>query len=164
MGNCTNEASRSRPPRGRKNVATIIARAVNTPRTNLFQFMRFVPLAVPDFENRSDCTLLFAPPRMLPLFTPILWSPSSAPLSAISAVQAFAQSAAGNKIGAGSFPAPQVACNLARCVQARNRSLVLAAGNCYLLSATDGLVPKSRRLLAAVRAALALTWFTAAAP
>jgi hypothetical protein len=37
-------------------------------------------------------------------------------------------------------------------------------GKTYLLSATDGLVPKSRRLLTAVRAALALGWFAAAAP
>jgi hypothetical protein len=36
--------------------------------------------------------------------------------------------------------------------------------NPYLLSATDGLVPKSRRLFTAVRAARTLGWFAAAAP
>ena len=40
MGNCTKEASRSGPPLGRRYVAAIIARAVNTPSKNLlFQFM-----------------------------------------------------------------------------------------------------------------------------
>jgi hypothetical protein len=44
MGNSTKEASRSGPPLGRANVATIIARAVNTPRINLlFQFMGLRP-------------------------------------------------------------------------------------------------------------------------
>jgi len=38
------------------------------------------------------------------------------------------------------------------------------AGSSYLLSATDGLAPKSRRLFAAVRAARAAGWLCAAAP
>src|SRR5438552_18288320 len=56
MGNCTKEASRIGPPLGRRYVAAIIARAVNTPRRNLlFQFMCSPALPVWDFENGSDC-------------------------------------------------------------------------------------------------------------
>ena len=67
MGNCAKEASRSEPPLGRRYVAAIIARAVNTPRRNLlFQFMVSVhPFPFQDFENGSDCTLLFARPRVV---------------------------------------------------------------------------------------------------
>lgn len=44
MGNCTSEASRIGPPRGKRKVAAIIANAVSTPRANLlFQFTRVRP-------------------------------------------------------------------------------------------------------------------------
>src|ERR1700674_5020065 len=71
------------------------------------------------------------------------------------------------KKGAGKFRRPRVK-QLARCVQARRSlSQELKAKSqklSHLLSATDGLVPKSRRLFTAVRAARALGWFAATAP
>lgn len=96
IGNCTNEASRSKPPLGRKNVAASIARAVNIPRINLFQFMLFVPLAVSDFENGSDCTLLFAPAQngsVAQTVTLVLAVAVLRVLSRRSAAQAFAPNA-----------------------------------------------------------------------
>jgi hypothetical protein len=56
-GNCTKEASRSAFPLGRAYVASNMARAVSTPRSNLlFQFMLVRPPFTLDFENGSDCT------------------------------------------------------------------------------------------------------------
>lgn len=61
IGNCTKDASRIAPPLGRKNVASIMARAVSTPRISLlFQFMRVSRFLVCHFKKRLRLYTLIA--------------------------------------------------------------------------------------------------------